>query len=683
SDRDALAVRSKSPLLFHVILLLSTAYSSTFPSQLHLTLVTFTNNILAPQILSPQPHELSTDFIRSLNLLNLYKPVQLGPRRAEGKDDAEAIRLSKVNGMASWMLQGILARTSERLNLSSTVGKFSRAYSASASGVPIPHGLLRDLRLYYCLLWQDVQGNVQSGRKCNLEGAQALTTTRLFSSLNAQPYDVRLAASVEMTELARPILRSTAYEKTRMIPKQDLERFNSGMKSFEETWVPILIRQLPVDPLSMTVVCPFKEFVVMQLNATCYCYWKKEAKLYTGGSSNASSSNASDGGLPVTGSDGGGGRPGSSHSERTSNRKLRDGPPRGLNDWEFDGLTRCVKAAETLVFTLSEESRVPGAWRKVQWEEAERSDGWRKLVLDDQIVEQSRWGMDAITCISYVFPLVFLAKLVNEGLLTTNLKLLRHITPQPAWLYTQKLPRLLELGASFLDSIAPNSHHPARSQAQVLRTLIDTGVKGRIPTPMMTAGEIPPTLVSGSGGPSNASTVMTSKIPPPPPILPPAPTLSSLAPTQSIQPQSQIYPSQQQVQQVQFPNLPTPTTTNLQQQQQPWANNNNHATTSASSSSPQLGQQQQSQGFVPGMDQALQNVLSDFEPLFGIESGQNFWDYGNNNSSGGSGASVTTPQGGGTGGTAGGYPTGTTPTGSGAGGGGGIDWSLANPITLH
>ncbi|GAA5962013.1 hypothetical protein JCM3765_007197 [Sporobolomyces pararoseus] len=655
SDRDALAVRSRSPLLFHVILLLSTAYSSTFPSQLHLTLVTFTNNILAPQILSPQPHELSTDFIRSLNLLNLYKPVQLGPRRAEGKDDAEAIRVSKVNGMASWMLQGILARTSERLNLSSSVGKFSRAYSASASGVPIPHNLLRDLRLYYCLLWQDVQGNVQSGRKCNLEGAQALTTTRLFSSLNAQPYDVRLAASVEMTELARPILRSSAYEKTRMIPKLDLERFNSGMKSFEETWVPILVRQLPVDPLSMTVVCPFKEFVVMQLNATCYCYWKKEAKLYVGGGGGSSNDGGSDGG-----------RPGSSHSERTSSKRLRDGPPRGLNDWEFDGLTRCVKAAETLVFTLSEESRVPGAWRKVQWEEAERSDGWRKLVLDDQIVEQSRWGMDAITCISYIFPLVFLAKLVNEGLLTTNLKLLRHITPQPAWLYTQKLPRLLELGASFLDSIAPNSHHPARSQAQVLRTLIDTGVKGRIPTPMMTVGEIP---VAGSSGPSNASTVMTSKIPPPPlnNSLPP-----SLAPTQAQpQAQPQVFPQQSQSQFTNFPSPSQNSTGNLQPppppSQQPWVG------------SPRSQNQGQGQGFVPGMDQALQNVLSDFEPLFGVESGQNFWDYGGGNlSNSSSNGSGTTPQGGGS------YPTGTTPTGGtgvggttigGGEGSGGIDWS--------
>lgn len=200
-----------------------------------------------------------------------------------------------------------------------------------------------------------------------------------------------LAASVEMTEIARPILRSGNYEKTRMIPKADLERFNSGMKSFEETWVPILIRQLSVDPLAMSVVCPFKEFIVMQLNATCYCYWKKDAKMH-GWSTGSESSG------PIGGSDGG--RPGSSHSDRM--RKFKDGPPRGLNDWEFEGMTKCVQAAESLVFALSEESRVPGAWRKVQWEEAERSDGWRKLVLDDQIVEQSRWGMDAIVSYCYV-----------------------------------------------------------------------------------------------------------------------------------------------------------------------------------------------------------------------------------------------------------------------------------------
>lgn len=223
-DRDPLVVRERSSLLFHTILLLSTAYSSPFPSQLHLTLVTFLNAIIAPQLLNPQPHELTTDFLRAIDLLNLYKPTQMVSRRAEGLDTTEAMRASKVNGLASWMLQGILARTAERLDLKETVTRFARAHSASINGAPIAKELVRDLRyalaisrevactgaalidlafcrLYFWLLSNDVHGNVQSGRRCNMEGGQALTVTRLFSSLRLQSYDVRCVhAEVLMSE---------------------------------------------------------------------------------------------------------------------------------------------------------------------------------------------------------------------------------------------------------------------------------------------------------------------------------------------------------------------------------------------------------------------------------------------------------------------------------------------------
>lgn len=42
-------------------------------------------------------------------------------------------------------------------------------------------------------------GNVQSGRRCNMDGSLALSTTRLFSSLNLQPYDTRLGESDSLT----------------------------------------------------------------------------------------------------------------------------------------------------------------------------------------------------------------------------------------------------------------------------------------------------------------------------------------------------------------------------------------------------------------------------------------------------------------------------------------------------
>ncbi|GAA6024073.1 hypothetical protein JCM10207_009299 [Rhodosporidiobolus poonsookiae] len=569
-DRNAMLVRQRSTLLFHTILLLSTAYSSPFPSQLHLTLVTFLNNIIAPQLLNPQPHELTTDFLRTLDLLTLYKPVQFGARRAEGLDDGEAMRQSKVNGLASWMIQGLFSRTAERLELSTVVGKFARAYSASAGGTPIPKELVRDLRLYYWLLSNDVHGNVQSGRRCNMEGAQALTTTRLFSSLNLQPYDVRLAASVEMFEVARPILRSYNYERTRRIPRPDLERFNQGMKSFDETWIPVLQRTLATDPLAMTVVCPFASFIILQFNATCYVSYKS-TRMYASSESS------------------GEGRPGTGSSEG-KNKRLRTDGPRGLTDWEYEGLTRSVKAAEMLLFSLSEESRVPGEWRKTQWEEAERSDGYRKLVLDDQIVEQSRWGMDAITCIAYIFPLVFLSKLVNEGLLTTNLTLLRNPTPQPAWLHTQKLPRLLELGAAFLDAIATNQHHPSRAQAQVVRTLLDTGIKGRVATPAgADSGSVPrngATVLS----PSPTLQQYNAPIPPQPASYPDAPVPNLWASTGGVPPAPQAGYAFPAATPPPVPGAPPP-------------------------------------GLIPGMDEALGSVLNNFEPLFGDTQG-GFWEWG-------------------------------------------------------
>ncbi|GEM07663.1 C6 transcription factor [Rhodotorula toruloides] len=534
-DRNAMAVRTKSPLLFHTILLLATAYSSPFPQQLHLTLVTFLNAILAPQLLNPQPHELTTDFLRAIDLLNLYKPTQFGARRLEGLDDKDAMRHSKLNGLASWMLQGILARTAERLELKDVVSKFSRAYSASASGQPIPKDLLRDLRLYYWLLSNDVHGNVQSGRRCNMEGAQALTTTRLFSSLALQPFDVRLAASVEMFEVARPILRSYSYERTRRIPKPDLERYNQGMRSFDDTWIPVLF------------------------HVTCYNSWKS-TRMYA--SSDGSSTE---------------GRPSSSSDNRP--KRLRTDGPRSLNDWEYEGIQRLVKSAEFLLFSLCEESRVVGQWRKVQWEEAERSDGWRKLILDDQMVEQSKWGMDAITCVAYAFPMTFLTKLIGEGLVTPNLVVNRNPTPQPPWLYTQKLPRLLELGAAFLDAVATNDLHPSHAQANVVRMLLETGVKGRLPSPTANNSNISLAGPAASFAPGQTPQHRVQQVPAAyPPAAPPSwSTSQPPAPGQVYGTGAGIYSS------IPPNSNPTPPTASA----------------------------------VPGMDDALGLVLNDFEPLFG------------------------------------------------------------------
>lgn len=169
TEKDAMAVRQRSPLLFHTILLLATSYSPS-TSNLHSTLNTFLNAIIAPQLLSPQPHELNADFLRAVDLLNIYKPVQFAARRAEGLGDAEAMLRSKVNGNASFMLQGILARTADRIQLSSCVAKFLKAYASgwTTKGVPIPESVVGELRLFFWLLSNDAAGNCQSGKMCNM-----------------------------------------------------------------------------------------------------------------------------------------------------------------------------------------------------------------------------------------------------------------------------------------------------------------------------------------------------------------------------------------------------------------------------------------------------------------------------------------------------------------------------------
>ena len=200
TDKDAMAVRQRSPLLFHTILLLATSYSPS-TSNLHSTLNTFLNAILAPQILSPQPHELNPDFLRAIDLLNIYKPVQFAARRAEGLGDAEAMLRSKVNGNASFMLQGILARTAERIQLSSCTTKFLKAHSLG-KGVPIPESIVGELRLYYWLLANDAAGNCQSGKRCNMViSSDALVSSSFpFSCLPADGLADLLVMVVEHDE---------------------------------------------------------------------------------------------------------------------------------------------------------------------------------------------------------------------------------------------------------------------------------------------------------------------------------------------------------------------------------------------------------------------------------------------------------------------------------------------------
>lgn len=82
----------------------------------------------------------------------------------------------------------------------------------------------------------------------------------------------------------------------------------------------------------------------------------------------------------------------------------------------------------------------------------------------------------------FSFPLIFLAKLANEGLLHSDLTVIPANAPTLApspMLPTDKLCRLFLFGADLLESIAPSRTHPALQQAAFLRKVWEAAVSGR------------------------------------------------------------------------------------------------------------------------------------------------------------------------------------------------------------
>jgi hypothetical protein len=106
---------------------------------------------------------------------------------------------------------------------------------------------------------------------------------------------------------------------------------------------------------------------------------------------------------------------------------------------------------------------------------------WYVRVSDDNrnLIPPSD-GTVALQMFSY--PLIFLAKLVNDGLLRSDLTVIAAgstLLPPAPMSPEDKLCRLFQLGADLLDAIAPNPHHPSVRQAAFLRKVWDAGISGR------------------------------------------------------------------------------------------------------------------------------------------------------------------------------------------------------------
>ncbi|KAK4048593.1 hypothetical protein OIO90_005763 [Microbotryomycetes sp. JL221] len=438
-DREASQVRERSPLLFHVILLLSVYYRPRTPENVNLYRVisSIVDAILAPQILCPQPDSLSPDFVRAIHLLLLYKPVQMTMFNARGITDISTIEhLSKMNVRASWILRLLTSRVSAFIGLPSAVTAFARAF-ANQHLAPIPDQIVAEQRLYFACIFHESHGALQSGKPSNFVPHEALKTTRLFAKLKRQPDDVRLAASVELAAVAASVL--ARKQDNDLIDKEDLQKFDQEMHEWSHFWLPVLAAERDTDPLAWTTTHPYAAFIRVVINGFAFTRWKTQKK-----------------------------------------DMLAQGlAPLALSDDETQSIATAVRAAESILLAISLEGKVFDRERGIvtSWDHVGPT-----LTIDASRVERWRWATDSISCVVLSYPLIFLAKIANEGLLSADSELLplhraqATLSPMSP---SDKLCRLLQLGADFLDAIAPNAFHPAVKQAAFLRRIRDAGISGR------------------------------------------------------------------------------------------------------------------------------------------------------------------------------------------------------------
>ncbi|GAA5949938.1 hypothetical protein JCM21900_005531 [Sporobolomyces salmonicolor] len=490
-DRHPLVVRERSPLLFHSILLITVYYRPRTPANivLYRAISSLLDAILAPQILCPQPDTLSFDFVRAVHLLLLYKPVQYAALNARGiSDPAQIESSSKMNVRASWLLRLLVSRVAAFIGLPSIATTFAQAF-ANQHVAPISDEIVAQQRLYLACVFHESHGALQSGKSANFIPQDACKTTRLFATLKKQPSDVRLAASVELVATLSTLLN--ARKEDGSLEADDLRTYDDELDAWKEYWQPLLTAPDVQDPLAWSPFYPYASFSRLTVRGFAFNRWKEERKACT-----------------ARNMDGQGGRT-------------------ALTEEERENIAKAARTAEEMMLAVSTEGKALRARTTIPellWE-AEGSP----LRPDPEIVNSLKWASDSLTCVMFSYPLIFLAKLANEGLLHSDLTIIpagsSPLPPSPM-LPTDKLCRLFLLGADLLDAIAPNPHHPSVKQANFLRKVWDAAVSGRRSitsapsSPRLNPTHYPPTM--------------------PPPQLPPAallPQAQTAAPPRTAPPQ--------------------------------------------------------------------------------------------------------------------------------------------------
>ncbi|GAA6058651.1 hypothetical protein JCM10212_004062 [Sporobolomyces blumeae] len=462
-DRQPLVVRERSPLLFHAILLITIYYRPRTAANLLLyrSISSLLDALLAPQILCPQPDTLSSDFVRAIHLLLLYKPVQYAALSARGVRDLESA--SKMNVRASWLLRLLVSRVAAFIGLPSVATAFAQAF-ANQNNAAIPEEVVAQQRLYLGCVFHESHGALQSGKSANFIPQEACKTTRLFAAVKRQSSDVRLAASVELVATLSTLLN--ARKENGLLEEEDLQKYDEEMEAWSEYWTPLLSEPDVRDPLAWSVFYPYASFSRLTVRGFAFNRWKEDRR--------ARAAAGYEAGVVLT------------QEERES-------------------VVRAAKVAEEMMLAVSTRGK---GWRlggKMSDEEA-WGDDHEPLRPDPDVVESLKWASDSLTCVMFSYPLIFLAKLANEGLLDSDLTVIQPESPTLAaspMLPTDKLCRLFLLGADLLEAISPSPSHPAVKQASFLRKVREAAVSGRR---SVTSAPSSPRLVSSSAAMANGST---------------------------------------------------------------------------------------------------------------------------------------------------------------------------------
>ncbi|GAA5938326.1 Zn(II)2Cys6 transcription factor domain-containing protein [Sporobolomyces koalae] len=443
-DSHALLVRDRSPLLFHAILLTTLYYRPRTRENilLYRNVSSVFDSLLTPQILSPQPHTLTSDFIRAIHILLLYKPVQYDVLAAKGAQNANYVESqSKMNVRASWLLRLLVSKCSGFIGLPSIATTFAQAF-ANQHNAPIPEEIIAQQRLYLALIFHESHGALQSGKAANLVPQDACKTTRLFASLRNQPTDVRLAASAELVATLSSLLASR--RENGVFDEDNLRRYDQEMDSWTEYWQPLLSAHDLRDPLAWSVFYPYASFSRLTVRGFAFNRWKEDKRARAAAGYDVGTAASST----------------------------------GLAEEERENIAKAAKMATEMMLAVSNRGQ---SWRcgkripDTPW-------ATEDLQPDGEVTKSLKMASDSLTCVMFSYPLIFLAKLANEGLLRSDLTVIPANSPTlvaSPMNPTDKLCRLFLFGANLLEAIAPTPTHPAHKQAAFLRKVRDAAVSGR------------------------------------------------------------------------------------------------------------------------------------------------------------------------------------------------------------